>query len=91
MTTHLRRNDTMTTQDQPPVEHDRAERYYDVRKPSGRLGFVEKASIERFLLELCGGGLTVQQTAAAMQYGSELRDKGRVTVKGHKIGPVGEV
>ena len=81
----------MSTETNTPVEHDRAERYYDVRKPSGRLGFVQKELIELFLLELCGGGLTTAQTAAAMQAGSELRDKGRVTVKGHKIGPVGEV
>lgn len=82
---------TLEVVEEASATPDRAAYYYDVRKPSGRLGFVQKDQVERFLLELCGGGMTVQQTAAAMQYGSELREKGRVTVKGHKIGPVGEV
>ena len=69
----------------------REELFYDVRKPSGQLGYVLKGQIERFLLELCGGGMDTKQTAAAMQYGSELRENTRVVVKGHKIGPVGTV
>lgn len=77
----------------PPVytNDQRHALFYDVRKPSGQLGFVKKDQIERFLLELCGGGMDTKQTAAAMQYGGELRLNTRVIVKGHKIGPVGSV
>lgn len=73
------------------TNEERHELFYDVRKPSGQLGYVRKDQIERFLLELCGGGLDAKQTAAAMQFGGELRLNTRVTVKGHKIGPVGTV
>ena len=69
----------------------RHELFYDVRKPSGQLGYVKKENIERFMLELCGGGLDAKQTATAMQFGSELKLNTRVIVKGHKIGPVGSV
>ena len=77
----------------PPVytNEQRHELFYDVRKPSGQLGYVKKELIERFLLELCGGGMDAKQTASAMQYGAELRLNTRVVVKGHKIGPVGTV
>jgi len=77
----------------PPVytNDQRHELFYDVRKPSGQLGYVKKEHIERFLLELCGGGMDAKQTASAMQYGGELKLNTRVVVKGHKIGPVGTV
>lgn len=73
------------------TNEQRHELFYDVRKPSGQLGYVKKELIERFLLELCGGGMDAKQTAAAMQYGGELKLNTRVVVKGHKIGPVGTV
>jgi len=77
----------------PPVytNDQRHELFYDVRKPSGQLGYVKKEFIERFLLELCGGGMDAKQTASAMQFGAELKLNTRVIVKGHKIGPVGTV
>lgn len=66
-------------------------KYYGIRKPSGKVVCFEKDKIDSLILEICGGGQTAQQTAKAMATGAELREKGRVTIKGYKIGPLSEV